>query len=232
MNMEPELCVLFQKYADVNLTDAVYLTLKEGVTKGFLTGGTKLSELELASVFKVSRTPIQKALVRLECDGLVVNEPKRGYMVTKMGYAECIDCNEFYLALYTAAAITVMSHGIDRYYDTQLSRRLEEMETVTDLEQFLLMDDEFHFQIACSTKNQEMISAFQRIMAKGCVMGLFEGVHPPVDEARFLSEHKQLNRQLFDILRSGRVEELVAFMENRHNPHMRNLVNQWIYSKA
>jgi GntR family transcriptional regulator of vanillate catabolism len=55
--------------------------LRRMVLDGTLEAGAKLREVELASRFQVSRTPIREALVALEREGLLVYEMNRGFSV-------------------------------------------------------------------------------------------------------------------------------------------------------
>jgi DNA-binding GntR family transcriptional regulator len=52
------------------------------IQTGALQPGSRLTELDLATRLKVSRTPLREALNRLERDGLVTNKPRHGYFVT------------------------------------------------------------------------------------------------------------------------------------------------------
>ncbi len=49
-----------------------------------LTVGAHLSEQRLADEFRVSRSPVRKALALLEDQGIVAQEPRRGYFVRKL----------------------------------------------------------------------------------------------------------------------------------------------------
>ena len=55
--------------------------IREAILDGELPAGARLKEDELAERLDVSRTPVREALRRLEAEGLVVHEPKRGAAV-------------------------------------------------------------------------------------------------------------------------------------------------------
>lgn len=65
-----------------NLSEQVYLTIKDHIIKGVFTAGQKLKEAKLVDLLNVSRTPIREALRRLEMEGLVVFRPSQGVEVT------------------------------------------------------------------------------------------------------------------------------------------------------
>src|SRR6476620_6459809 len=61
--------------------DDVYSSLKDDIERGVLTPGEHLVEDTIGSQFNVSRTPIRNAIKRLQADGLVTIEPRRGAFV-------------------------------------------------------------------------------------------------------------------------------------------------------
>lgn len=70
------------------LSDAVYDGLKADLAASVHRAGAVLSEERLARRFRVSRTPVRKALARLEQEGLVRILPKRGIVVPEVSPAE------------------------------------------------------------------------------------------------------------------------------------------------
>jgi DNA-binding GntR family transcriptional regulator len=72
----------------VALSDAVYDGLKADLAASVHRVGAVLSEERLARRFRVSRTPVRKALVRLEQEGLVRILPKRGIVVPEVSPGE------------------------------------------------------------------------------------------------------------------------------------------------
>ena len=65
--------------------------IREAILDGELVAGERLKEDELATRLDVSRTPVREALRRLEVEGLVVHEPKRGAAVRAYSAAELDD---------------------------------------------------------------------------------------------------------------------------------------------
>jgi DNA-binding GntR family transcriptional regulator len=95
------------------------------LTRKFETG-QKLVEEELAEQFGVSRTPVREAIRKLEIEGLVEYQPRRGVIVTGFS-AEDVD--EIYAArevLEGLAARLAAQRGTDEEI-AELGRRLEQM---------------------------------------------------------------------------------------------------------
>src|SRR5690242_4572036 len=72
----------------------VYQHLKRAILEQLHTGGTLLTEAEIADAVGVSRTPVREALLRLESEGLVVLYPKRGALVLPVSAQEIDDVIE------------------------------------------------------------------------------------------------------------------------------------------
>ena len=72
--------------------------------------GDWLPELELATRFQVSRSPVREALLALEKEGTVVTEPYKGAIVKPLSAKETLDLAEIRLALITLAAKGAYRH--------------------------------------------------------------------------------------------------------------------------
>jgi DNA-binding GntR family transcriptional regulator len=65
-------------------SELVYERLKRLLLGGRVTGGTLLSESELARQLGVSTTPVHEAVVRLQSEGFVMGLPRRGIRVVHL----------------------------------------------------------------------------------------------------------------------------------------------------
>lgn len=72
-------------------SERVYQDLRDQILTGVLVPNERLVELQLASEFNVSRTPIREALKRLAAEGLVSVEPLRGTVVRDIDATEVED---------------------------------------------------------------------------------------------------------------------------------------------
>ncbi len=69
-------------------------TIEEEVATGRLLPGTHLDEVELATRFGVSRTPIREALSQLAGEGLVEMRPRRGAVVAQLSTGRLVEMFE------------------------------------------------------------------------------------------------------------------------------------------
>jgi DNA-binding GntR family transcriptional regulator len=63
-----------------------YQKMREAIQSGKLKPGTRLRETELAEWLGSSRTPVREALNRLQTEGLVVQEPRRGMIIAELDH--------------------------------------------------------------------------------------------------------------------------------------------------
>lgn len=65
----------------MNLTEQVYKKLRKAILNGELAPGTRLTEIQLAETYQISRTPVREALARLKNESLVYLAPGSGLVV-------------------------------------------------------------------------------------------------------------------------------------------------------
>jgi DNA-binding GntR family transcriptional regulator len=61
-----------------------YNELKKRILMGFFGSSDRLREIEVAELLKMGRTPVREAIKRLEDEGLLTHEPRRGLVVTSL----------------------------------------------------------------------------------------------------------------------------------------------------
>ncbi len=63
---------------------AAYVQIKQRILAGQLAGSDRLREVEVAEMLGMGRTPVRESLKRLEDEGLLTHEPRRGLVVTSL----------------------------------------------------------------------------------------------------------------------------------------------------
>ena len=76
-----ELPRLFQPHDFRSLRDRAHDDIREAILTGALRPGERIKERDVAAQMGISTTPVKEALRRLEQDGLVVSQPRRGAVV-------------------------------------------------------------------------------------------------------------------------------------------------------
>ena len=92
------------------LRDQVYEFLREELKDGTLKPGQRLSELELANRYGVSRTPVREALFQLAREGLLVSSERSFSLPTDSRQALC-DRIEVHLLIDPAVAAHAATEG-------------------------------------------------------------------------------------------------------------------------
>ena len=73
------------------LREIVYEELKRQILVGEIAPGTRMMEVELAEDMGVSRTPVREAIRKLEKEGLVTIEPRRGAYASDISIKDMVD---------------------------------------------------------------------------------------------------------------------------------------------
>ena len=85
------------------LPDLIYDHVRERILSGELPPGSPVRQDALAGALGVSKIPVREALARLESDGLVQCNPRRGFEVPPLTAAEAEEVFELRLQVEPAA---------------------------------------------------------------------------------------------------------------------------------
>jgi DNA-binding GntR family transcriptional regulator len=94
-----------------DLGQDTYGRIRAAIRDGSLAPGLRLTETDLAARFGVSRTPIRQAIARLEAEGLLAHEPRRGLSVPKPDHAQVMELYVMREILEGAAARLAAQHA-------------------------------------------------------------------------------------------------------------------------
>jgi len=97
--------------------DVVYRTLRERIIEGELAAGAWLVEAELATQFRVSRTPVREALKRLIAERLAAHDAFRGTIVRPVDPREATEIGEIREVHEGLAARLAASRATDEQLD-------------------------------------------------------------------------------------------------------------------
>lgn len=130
-----------------NATDKAYSEILRRILALELPPGTYISRNDIADQLKISKTPIREALQRLEQDNLVQIFPQSKTLVTRINIDEIKRTN----FLRVAIELEILRHMIintDKKALAKLEKNLDKQEKIihdiTKLEEFDMLDKEFH----------------------------------------------------------------------------------------
>ncbi len=90
---------MLDKFSDHKpIRDEVFTSLRNAILSGHFKPGERLVEKELAEQLEISRTPIREALRKLELEGLVLYEPRKGVVVVGVSSEDALE-------IYTIRAV-------------------------------------------------------------------------------------------------------------------------------
>lgn len=79
------------RFRQGSLKTEIAREIRQMVFTGEIVPGTKIDQDALAVDFGVSKLPIREALIALESEGLVLNEPRRGWYVAEISPEDILD---------------------------------------------------------------------------------------------------------------------------------------------
>ncbi len=153
-----------------NLTELAYLHIKQYILEGSFSEGTKLTEDALAAQLGISKSPVREALNRLESEGLVSIEPRRGAYVRWFSIQEACDLyalrellevHAVGLAKITPSLLKDLAESIDR-----IKADLDERNTIAYIEE----DIRFHNLIAAATGSKELYRILEKVTRAKAVL--------------------------------------------------------------
>lgn len=155
------------------LSESAYGTLRAMILTGDLKPGGRLTEAELAARLKVSRTPLREALNRLERDGLVTYESRRGYAVSAFdlkSFEDAFDMREV-LDGYAAQRAAEIMGPDDKDRLRNILRQCDAMGTIAkrtleNLIEEMQLGLEIHRIIARASGNNLLADTLSRILDK------------------------------------------------------------------
>jgi DNA-binding GntR family transcriptional regulator len=149
-----------------NLTELTYRSIKQSLLDGTFTELSRLTEESLATQLGISKSPVREALNRLEAEGLIYIEARRGARVRQFSPKEIRDLYNLRVALeehaIDAATITPkflreLAASINR-----TRKLLEAGDKVGHIEE----DMRFHAMIAVAAGNDELSRVLENVQQK------------------------------------------------------------------
>jgi DNA-binding GntR family transcriptional regulator len=176
------------------LAEQAYSDLREQILSGRLPAGHRLLPEELALALAISPTPIKAALVRLDQDGLVAMETRRGAVVRRFT-AE--DVGDLYEARQLIELFALSRGFAEGHVDAAFADRLDAMQTrllahralgsEAGLTDALVQDRAFHGLIVSLSNNRTMAEWHARVLMQTHTVRVYSLASYPMQ--RLADEH-------------------------------------------
>ena len=109
---------------DRSLAGQIARTLAGQIVSGTLKPGARLRQDEIAQAFRASHVPVREAFRRLDAQGLVVTEPRRGVRVATLDPSDVIEVTEMRAALEALA----LRHAMRKLQPSDIERAREALQ--------------------------------------------------------------------------------------------------------
>lgn len=144
------------------LNDVVYEHLREQIISLHYEPGTRLVESQLAEELNVSRSPVKAALLRLEEENLVAQEPGKSPIVAPIRYEDCLMLLEARRGIEGQAAYLAADRITDEELE-ELKRAIQGMKRADqegDPIRCARNDAKFHQLVMDAARNKYLQEAF------------------------------------------------------------------------
>lgn len=147
------------------LREIVYEELKRQILVGEIAPGTRMMEVELADVMGVSRTPVREAIRKLEKEGLVTIEPRKGAYASNISIKDMVDVLEVRQGL-EAMASAIASGRITEEQKEELLAVIAKYRVAVEegnIEEMIKYDEAFHSKIVSISGNKTLMQVFSTV---------------------------------------------------------------------
>ena len=177
---------------NLSLGDVAYQAIREAITSNEMKPGDRLSEYMVADWLKISRTPAREGLRRLENEGLLTMQPRRGLVVASLDesavqelYAarEVLESTVAAMAarFATDAEISMLQHLVER-----------EAQIVEQADKMFEHNLEFHRLVAMAARNRYLAKFLQSVSDSMSAHRRVSTLVNPERRAEVLMEHRVL----------------------------------------
>ena len=150
------------------LTELVLNYLRELIVQGDLKLGEAISERQLTTRLKVSKTPVREAIARLMVEGLVESNPQKGASVFTLSIDEVSRLCNFRQILENSALTLALSRSKQELI-LEMSEIVDEMHDAQarlDTRRYLGLDTRFHLAPFNHCDNRFLVETYMRHAGK------------------------------------------------------------------
>jgi len=178
------------------MSEFIYDSLKDSIINNELKANQRINEKQLAEYFKVSRTPIREAVLRLEAKGFVRIDSYRRAVVKEISYQELMEIFQVLGAL-DRLAVSQAVDNLTPQNTNKLEDLIEKMERNCNLkliEKYFEFNEKFHNEIWKAVENKlllEVLYSFRDRMQRYTYARILAFKKPEALE-KSMKQHKAL----------------------------------------
>ena len=148
-----------------DLGEAAYARIRAAIREGSLTPGERLTETDLAARFGVSRTPVRQAIARLEAEGLLTHEARRGLTVTRPDHQQVVELYVMREVLEGAAARLAAQHASETEIAAMAEIVEHEPDAFGDARALAEVNQRLHGLLYLAAHNRYLLRSLEQLAA-------------------------------------------------------------------
>lgn len=147
---------------------AAYNEIKRRILVGDFAADDRLREVNVAQLLNMGRTPVREALKRLEDEGLLTHEPRRGLVVTRIDQRGVTELYAMREVLEGAAAEFAARHATDAEIENMAAILEDERRPGADA---VALNLAFHNAIYAAAHNRHLIRSLNALTDTTYLLG-------------------------------------------------------------
>ncbi|HEV7436897.1 MAG TPA: GntR family transcriptional regulator [Pseudorhizobium sp.] len=178
--------------SDAPVGPQLWRIARDWILRGELLPGTRLSEVDIANLFGVSRQPVREAFIKLSEEALLEIRPQRGTYVSRISIA-AVTSARFVREAVEADIVRLVAKTPERSLLEELERLLAAQEKVLEglePQKFLALDEQFHRRLAEAGGQSQAWEILQPLKTQMDRMRYLNARHFP--RAQLLEQHSQI----------------------------------------
>jgi DNA-binding GntR family transcriptional regulator len=192
--------------------------LRERILIGTIPAGARLRQVDIATEFKVSTTPVREAFRTLATEGLVQIDEHRGVMVRQLSIEECIELQEL--------IIVVESDNLLHSIPVMDEQTLSEAESICRKmlrsgKRYTLLNRDLHLTLARPSGRRRAIALLTELLT-------LSALHVQEDSRRIAGRREQSNHEHQALVAAARARDAEGAAEilRRHCQPMLSLLKR------
>ncbi|MDQ2080927.1 GntR family transcriptional regulator [Xanthobacteraceae bacterium Astr-EGSB] len=149
-----------------SFADNAYHELRARILDNRMLPGEQFTEVEIATLLKMSRTPVREAMLRLAGEGLVEMRPRHGMRIKSISVVDMREIYEVLMALESVAAGLAAAREDQGDYVERMRaaiRKMDEALEHDDRKAWAVADEQFHnllVEAAGNARIKELVQTF------------------------------------------------------------------------
>jgi GntR family transcriptional regulator of gluconate operon len=198
--VDPDVALTAPGLARRELWEGVADALRGAILAGSIRAGASLVEADLAGRFDVSRGPIRDALRELAREGLVVDLPRRGTVVSTLSFTDIQEVYEVREGLEIEAARLAVERA-SSVDIASLAGRVAALEAAwargAEYAESLAADLAFHRDLVALSGNRRLISTYDQMLVQTQLNAITAAeLNPRLRRGQRRSAHRDIVRGL------------------------------------